>query len=196
MSKHWYLKPFRRARPASSAWNLLKTAGQIVVFWTVFLVLVPLLLASLERRFELPPLPCFAPASIVLLGLASALGLASGFTMAVHGAGTPLPVDAPRRLVVRGPYRFVRNPMAIAGLSQAACVACLLGSWFSLLPVVTGFVVWNYGVRPIEEQDLETHFGAAYRAYCQAVRCWIPRFPGYAEDPAANSTPTMTAERE
>jgi protein-S-isoprenylcysteine O-methyltransferase Ste14 len=32
------------------------------------------------------------------------------------GRGTPIPIDAPKRLVVRGLYRYVRNPMYIGSL--------------------------------------------------------------------------------
>jgi protein-S-isoprenylcysteine O-methyltransferase Ste14 len=170
---------FERAAPASTTWNVAKTAAQVAVFWSLFLYVIPQGLVALERRlgfsaFDFPP-----DAAWVIFLLASVIGLSSGFAMATHGQGTPLPWDAPRRLVVRGPYRYVRNPMAIAGLTQGACVAALLGSWLSLGLVAAGFVVWNFGVRPLEERDLDAQFGDDYRRYCLAVRCWIPRVRAY-----------------
>lgn len=174
------LPTFRRARAATPAWNLTKTAVQTAAFWLVFLVLIPRALVALEQRFGAPRFECpSARAAWTAFALASCLGLWSGATMALVGAGTPLPLDAPRHLVVRGPYRYVRNPMAVAGLSQGACVACLLGSWSSLGMVLAGFVLWNYGVRPVEERDLEAQFGAEFSAYRIHVRCWLPRFPGF-----------------
>ena len=44
--------------------------------------------------------------------------------MAVTGRGTPLPFDAARDLVVSGPYRLVRNPMVVAGLTQSLASRC------------------------------------------------------------------------
>lgn len=180
MNGAWRSRAFRLARPARPAWNLAKTAGQIAVFWSVFLVVIPHALVELEHGLGIAP---FGPIDRAILWsvfvLSSALGLSSGYTMAVYGQGTPLPFDAPRRLVVRGPYRFIRNPMAVAGLTQGACVAGLLGSWLSLAFVVAGCVAWNYGVRPLEERHLAGQFGPDYLAYRRAVRCWIPVFPGY-----------------
>ena len=174
----WANRAFRQAREAGPAWNLAKTGLQILIFWTVFLVLIPRVLLSVERSWGVDPLvvPVGDAVLWTVLVLASALGLVSGFLMAVHGAGTPLPLDAPRRLVVVGPYRYVRNPMAIAGLTQGACVALLMQSWLALGMVPAGFVVWNYIVRPLEERHLESLFGEAYRQYRRNVRCWIPRF--------------------
>jgi protein-S-isoprenylcysteine O-methyltransferase Ste14 len=168
---------FRQGRVAGAGWNVTKTLLQIVVFWSTFLVLIPRGLVALESASGIAPL--VAPVSravlwIVLL-LASALGLTSGVMMAVSGAGTPLPLDAPRRLVVRGPYRYVRNPMAIAGLTQGACAALLFESWLALAMVPAGFVVWNYIVRPLEERHLESMFGDEFRRYARDVRCWLPR---------------------
>ena len=50
---------------------------------------------------------------LVLLALGGALALWCILTFVVVGKGTPAPFDPPRQLVVRGPYRFVRNPMYI-----------------------------------------------------------------------------------
>jgi protein-S-isoprenylcysteine O-methyltransferase Ste14 len=173
----WTDRLFRQARAAGAGWNLTKTLLQIVVFWSTFLVLIPRGLVALERYWGVEPLvtPFSRTTLWAMLLLASALGLTSGILMAVSGAGTPLPLDAPRRLVVRGPYCYVRNPMAIAGLTQGACAALLFQSWFALALVPAGFVVWNYVVRPLEERHLESMFGDEFRAYRRDVRCWIPR---------------------
>lgn len=174
MTHSWQRRLFRRAKPASPRWNLVKTGTQIAVFWSVLLLAIPLALVEVERAIAVPSFDFPVPLAWTILVVASALGLWSGATMAVDGEGTPLPLDAPRRLVVRGPYRYVRNPMAIAGLTQGACVSCLLGSWLSLAYVAAGFAVWNYIVRPLEERELDLEFGDAYRRYRDEVRCWIP----------------------
>ncbi len=177
----WLSHKFRRAKRASAPWNLAKTFAHIVLMWGVFLFALPWLIAALERAAGVPALPAPEPAWWPWLGfaLASALGLWSGITMAVIGQGTPLPLDAPNRLVVRGPYRFVRNPMAMAGLAQAAFIALHLGSATTLLYTLAGGLLWNYVARPPEELHLEREFGQAYLDYRDAVRCWVPRLRSY-----------------
>jgi protein-S-isoprenylcysteine O-methyltransferase Ste14 len=115
----------------------------------------------------------------LLFLLGGTLGLTSGMVMAAQGRGTPLPADCARELVVIGPYRYIRNPMAVAGLAQGVGVGIALGSPAVILYAVLGGPVWHVFVRPWEEADLEQRFGDDYRHYREAVRCWQPRFPGY-----------------
>ncbi|MEO1994557.1 MAG: isoprenylcysteine carboxylmethyltransferase family protein, partial [Planctomycetaceae bacterium] len=125
------------------------------------------------------PIRLSGRAAAVLFVPASVLGVCSAWVMSFSGRGTPFPTDTARRLVVVGPYRFVRNPMAIAGLSQALVVAARLGSWGVLAYVLVGGVVWNVWVRPPEEEDLAQRFGDAYVRYQHRVRCWIPTLEPY-----------------
>ena len=106
--------------------------------------------------------------------LASALGLWACVTMALRGNGTPLPAETARELVITGPYRSVRNPMALAGLLQTVGVGLVVGSWMVLAIAAAGALVWNVFIRPTEEADLLVHFGEPYRLYAERVRCWIP----------------------
>lgn len=135
----------------------------------------------LEISFQLPQFN-FALKNIVAVSvfvLASLLGLSSGMTMAINGEGTPLPLDCTKKLVVRGPYRYVRNPMAIAGLVQGTAVGIWLGSWSILLYVLVGMFLWDRIVRPIEEFDLQQRFGDKFEDYQKKVRCWVPNREGY-----------------
>ena len=168
---------FRDARPAPRSRHVATTTVQLVVFWGLFLGLIPLVILALEHRWRLHlELPAVVSvAGILLFVLASALGLWSAFAMSTRGAGTPLPSDATTRLVVDGPYRFVRNPMAVAGIAQGVAVGLIAQSWLVVLYAIAGSAVWNWLVRPLEEADLERKFGDAYRAYRGGVRCWIPR---------------------
>lgn len=169
---------FRPARPrATPVAHVIATAAQIVVFWGLFLVVFPLVIRILEERWRLVlPLPHgVAVTGVVIVVAASALGLWSAAAMTVKGDGTPLPSAMPNRLVVAGPYRFVRNPMALAGIAQGVGVGLLMSSWMVVVYALAGSLVWNDAIRPHEEIDLVRTFGDDYRSYAGEVRCWIPR---------------------
>jgi protein-S-isoprenylcysteine O-methyltransferase Ste14 len=105
----------------------------------------------------------------------AAIALWCIFTFATIGRGTPAPFDPPRRLVIRGPYRFVRNPMYIgAGLALASAALFyeslpLLG-YAGLFLLATHVFVVSY-----EEPTLRRTFGQEYEAYCRQVSRWWPR---------------------
>lgn len=168
---------FRLARPGTTGTHVRRTGAQLVLFWGLFLVVFPLVIVVLERRWRLDvPVPAAVPiAGIVLLVAASALGIWSAVTMSTRGEGTPLPSATARRLVIAGPYRWVRNPMAVAGIAQGAAVGLVAGSWLVVVYAVAGSFVWNELVRPLEEADLEARFGEEYRDYRDHVACWVPR---------------------
>jgi protein-S-isoprenylcysteine O-methyltransferase Ste14 len=187
----------REARSAPASWNVAKTLAQTVLFWLTFLFILPAGIYQLERVAGLDGLrfagPATRVASVLLFVVAGAFSLTSGVVMAVRGRGTPLPADCPRALVVAGPYRYVRNPMAIAGLSQGAAVGLYVGSPLILAYVVAGALLWNYVVRPWEEADLERRFGEPFRGYRRSVRCWWPQVRPYAP-PAPAQTPDPSAD--
>jgi protein-S-isoprenylcysteine O-methyltransferase Ste14 len=172
---------FRQAGPAPARWNLIKTFLHIVAFWSFFLALLPSFLAHVEKQMGWPQFAFRGQTVLAAAALAalSALGLGCGWIMAHRGDGTPLPLDATRRLVISGPYAYVRNPMAMAGLGQALAVGIGLGSPLVLAYVALGGAVWNWLVRPSEEADLVRHFGDDYERYRRAVKCWLPRLRPY-----------------
>lgn len=169
---------FRQAPPASSRRHLRRTAGQITLFWGLFLGVLPAGIVFLEQRWGLAvsiPAPVRWAGAVLLLA-ASALGLAAARVMSRLGEGTPLPAAMPARLVVAGPYRWVRNPMAVAGIAQGVAVGMLWGSWLVAGYALCGGLFWHLVVRPAEESDLLSRFGTPYREYREKVRCWLPRF--------------------
>lgn len=177
----WILRgpfAFRPAtnRPTAAAY-MASTFGQIVLFWGFFLAVLPFAISVLERRWTVAlPFPSFSiPAGITVLILASALGISSAVVMSTLGNGTPLPSAMPNRLVIAGPYRWIRNPMAVSGVVQGAAVGLVLQSWLVIAYAVIGSLLWNYAVRPLEESDLEERFGEEFQQYRDTVRCWIPQ---------------------
>ena len=172
---------FRPARRLEGSTPVVATLLQMTVFWTLFLVVLPLPMIWLERRWQVavelgPP----ARTAALLLGAllllaASALGAASAITMARRGRGTPLPGAMPHQLVSTGPYRWVRNPMAVAGIAQGVAVGLLAASWPVIVYSLAGGVLWHLLVRPEEERDLARRFGEDYARYSARVRTWVPR---------------------
>jgi protein-S-isoprenylcysteine O-methyltransferase Ste14 len=93
----------------------------------------------------------------------------------VNGKGTPAPIDPPKELVAVGPYRYVRNPMYVAGL--VALLGWIL--WSPSLPLIVSpflFVIAAHlFVTFYEEPTLNRKFGTAYEEYCRRVPRWIPK---------------------
>jgi len=94
---------------------------------------------------------------------------------ATTGKGTLAPWDPPGRLVVQGPYRYVRNPMHSGVFAILSGEALLFGS----IPVALWAAVFIAGnlfyIPRFEEPELEERFGEEYELYRQHVPRWIPR---------------------
>jgi protein-S-isoprenylcysteine O-methyltransferase Ste14 len=146
-----------------------------VLFFAVFMVALPWLSNLLL------PAPLFVPSvlrtwlagSCFVVGLAIWVACLDAFSR--HGRGTPLPMDAPRELVTRGPFSVIRNPI------MAAEVLVIWGEavYFSSLGVMLYAVVVTVGahaaVRFVEEPELRKRFGVSYEEYCSLVPRWVPR---------------------
>lgn len=174
------MKPFRVARPASTAQHVAVTALQIVAFWSTFLWILPVAVHAVGERLAEPSfaLPWLAWAGPGLFALASGLGLASAWCMSTRGRGTPLPMATAREFVTTGPYRWVRNPMALAGITQGLAVGLWRDSPLVVLYATAGGVVWHGIARPPEERDLLARFGERYAAYRSSVPLWLPELGG------------------
>jgi len=95
------------------------------------------------------------------------------------GEGTPAPWDPPANLVVRGPYRYVRNPM-ISGMLFMLTAEAL---FFASIPVTTWILIFlaaNMVYFPlVEEKGLEARFGADYLTHKANVPRWLPRLKSW-----------------
>jgi protein-S-isoprenylcysteine O-methyltransferase Ste14 len=94
---------------------------------------------------------------------------------ATFGRGTPLPLDAPQKLVIRGLYRFSRNPMYVGVLTVVVGWALLFRDGALLAYAVFVFFLFHGFVVLYEERALRRSFGADYEAYCARVGRWLPR---------------------
>jgi protein-S-isoprenylcysteine O-methyltransferase Ste14 len=183
----WVLRGPFAFRPAdvgrTARTNLARTFGQMGAFWVFFLAIVPAMIVLVEQRWrvglQFPPGAAVVGVGVgaAVLLLASTLGIGSAVVMSTLGAGTPLPSAMANRLVIAGPYRWVRNPMAVASILQGVAVGVILSSWLVVVYALAGAVVWDAAIRPHEEADLERRFGNGFRDYRRTVRCWIPRRP-------------------
>lgn len=153
----------------------------ILILPGTVLVLVPTLIVWLTQGTRLEAEPARAGDWRLWLGvLLGCLGLALAIwtcrLFVTEGNGTPAPWDPPQALVIRGPYRHVRNPMISGVLFLLAAQALILGSW-PLAAWLAVFFLGNTIYLPLsEESALERRFGAAYRQYKANVPRWIPRF--------------------
>jgi protein-S-isoprenylcysteine O-methyltransferase Ste14 len=92
------------------------------------------------------------------------------------GNGTPAPWDPPKSLVIKGPYRYVRNPMIIGMLCILTSEALLFWSlplaYWTLIFFIANLVYFPL----VEEKKLRMRFGTQYEEYTHHVPRWIPRF--------------------
>jgi protein-S-isoprenylcysteine O-methyltransferase Ste14 len=151
--------------------NVLRQAAAVVLLPGIVTVVVPALLVGTDVDVGWAGLAVGLP--LIAVGLALVIQTVALFARV--GRGTLAPWDPTERLVVRGPYRYVRNPM-ISGvlfilLGEAALFSSLrLLAWFGVV-----FALNAVYLPLIEEPGLSRRFGADYELYRAHVPRWIPR---------------------
>jgi protein-S-isoprenylcysteine O-methyltransferase Ste14 len=154
---------------------VIRTLTWASLFIAFVLVFVPLRI--LERAGISAPtsvgLAQILGAALVVVG--AAVAIACIFAFARFGRGTPAPFDPPRHLVVRGPYKFVRNPMYL-GAGTALLGAALFYSSIGIV-AYTGLLLalTHTFIVVYEEPTLRRTFGTEYEDYARRVRRWLPR---------------------
>jgi len=118
-----------------------------------------------------------AVAALFVMTLGAAIYFWCLWDFAKTGRGTPSPLDAPTRLVVRGLYRYVRNPMYVGVITVILGWAWLYNSAAVLEYAGWIFLLFNGVIFIIEEPSLRRQFGAEYEAYSKKVGRWIPGRP-------------------
>ena len=154
---------------------LIRAATYATLFIGVVLVYLPAQTLSWAGVARPERLGLTQVAGIIATASGAALAVWCILNFVIIGRGTPAPFDPPRRLVVRGPYRHVRNPMYL-GASLALVGAALYYQTAALLAYVGGFLLlMHVVVVSYEEPTLRRAFGEDYDAYCRQVRRWWPR---------------------
>jgi len=108
------------------------------------------------------------------IALGAAIYLWCAWDFATAGQGTPAPIDAPKHLVVRGLYRFVRNPMYVGVLLILLGESVAFRSTRILVYAAIVFTFFNLFVILYEEPALKRKFGASYEEYLRTVPRWLP----------------------
>lgn len=168
-------EPDSPPKETSSLTVLARALIYAAIFISMVLIYLParvLVWSGIVRPASIGPIQV---AGAVIGAAGAALALWCVLSFATLGRGTPAPFDPPRRLVVRGPYRFVRNPMYIgAGLALLGA-ALFYATWLLLVYTVLFFAAAHLFVVTYEEPTLRQNFGQEYEAYCRDVRRWVPR---------------------
>ena len=114
---------------------------------------------------------------LVSIGLGAVLLAGCIYEFARSGRGTLSPLDPPRHLVVRGLYRYVRNPMYLSVTMIVLGEVLLTRSSALAIYWVVWFICVNLFVMGYEEPTLGREFGPEYDEYCRQVGRWVPRLP-------------------
>ena len=163
--------------PPVSPWRHVLAALLLPGTVTIPIPAVLLAIGGAHVGWGLTGLPALLPvvvgAALILMGVA--VWYATVRLFAREGKGTLAPWDPTRKLVVRGPYRYVRNPMITGVLLVLLGEAALFGSWPVLVWAVGFFAVNCVWFPLVEEPALVKRFGPEYEEYRRAVPRWIPR---------------------
>jgi len=161
------------------SFSLIFLLARTLVWGSLFVAFLLVFLPArvLARTGVTAPLregtPQIVGTAVAVIG--AAIAIACIMTFVFVGRGTPAPFDPPRNLVVRGPYRVIRNPMYLGAtvllLGAALYYESLALAAYALAFIVAShaFVIWY------EEPTLRRLFGDEYEGYANKVNRWMPK---------------------
>jgi protein-S-isoprenylcysteine O-methyltransferase Ste14 len=161
--------------PARRALAILGSALFLVIAPGIGAILVPWWISQWRVQAPLFGFPPIRVLGVILIALGIPVVLDSFARFALQGVGTPAPVFPTLHLVVKGFYRYVRNPIYLAVVSVILGEGMILGNASLLAYGVLAWLVTHLFVVTYEEPTLRKTFGAEYDAFCANVPRWIPR---------------------
>ena len=154
--------------------NILGTVACALLV-TFLATVVPYRMISSESHtvlLQLNPVRSLGP-FLIVLGILGYLLCFSNFIL--DAKGTPLPLGTQKHLIVKGLYRYVRNPIYISWYLILLGEAFFFRSLDLLLYLLIWVFFFHFKVVFSEEPSLRNQFGESYEQYCRAVPRWIPR---------------------
>jgi protein-S-isoprenylcysteine O-methyltransferase Ste14 len=166
----------RNPSPSVSSWLVVRSLLWTILLPGFFAGYVPWRYFGLNRA-QLEVSSAGRVLGLFCIAFGAVLLGACIFEFARSGQGTLSPVDPPRHLVIRGLYRYVRNPMYLS--VTIIVLGEVLVTRSSALAVY--WAIWFLGVNLFvmgyEEPTLRRDFGDSYDEYSGRVGRWIPRLP-------------------
>jgi protein-S-isoprenylcysteine O-methyltransferase Ste14 len=118
------------------------------------------------------PMPVLG-VTVAILGIVGFIWSATALAGAV-----PNTVNAPTRLLTRGPFAYVRNPLYLSAGAVFVGLTTIYGLWQRrdalILPII-GVLVHLFVVYR-EEPKTRERLGPVYDTYRSTVPRWLPRF--------------------
>jgi protein-S-isoprenylcysteine O-methyltransferase Ste14 len=150
-----------------------------IFFWIIIPFFMVVGSAFLDEWLFLPRFFHRWVSTIIALVFMVAGWLFANWTVKVQfslGRGTPIPLMATQKLVVRRPYTYCRNPMTVGTTVFYLGVTIWIGSLSALglaLVYPVGILIY---IKLVEEKELEQRFGLEYLEYKRRTPFLIPRF--------------------
>jgi protein-S-isoprenylcysteine O-methyltransferase Ste14 len=155
-------------------WLIIRSLAWAVLIPGLFAGYVPWRYFGL-RNVQLDPQNPLHIIGLLCIAIGAGLLGTCIWEFARSGRGTLAPVDPPRELVVKGLYRYVRNPMYLSVTTVVLGEFLLTGSRQLLVYWAIWFAAANLFVIGYEEPTLRQRFGTSYERYQAEVGRWVPR---------------------
>lgn len=161
--------------------SIQKHIRDIIILPFTVTVILPWLFYN-KNQTLFPDNIVFKVLGLVFLISGLALFVWTVYLFWAFGKGTLAPWTPTQRLIIRGPYKYCRNPM-ISGVLFVLLGETMFLNSVNILIVAGAFFIINtiYFILK-EEPDLCKRFGKEYEAYKQNVPRWIPKFNSYIQD--------------
>jgi protein-S-isoprenylcysteine O-methyltransferase Ste14 len=166
-------------REYSKAQRMMAVIFGGIVFWIIIPFFIVVGSAFMDPWLSLSRFCHGWINTIIALGLMVAGWLFANWTVKVQfsfGKGTPIPLMATQKLVVKRPYTYCRNPMTLGTTAFYLGIAIWTGSFSALalsLAYPVGILIY---IKLIEEKELEERFGVEYLEYKRRTPFLMPRF--------------------
>jgi protein-S-isoprenylcysteine O-methyltransferase Ste14 len=159
--------------------NTLKTIAYMGGMHGFFTYYIPYLVVRIDDRYFDAGMVSYI--AILLWILGTSIIVWCSVDMVRKGRGTPAHVDPPKKLIVNGLYRYVRNPIYVGALLVQLGFILWSGSGLMIVYFLLFTLAYQILIVLIEEPILRAMFGAEYLAYCRQVPRWIPKIKSLME---------------